>query len=184
MLQNIFKHFALITRHKCLVFWYCCKIGIPFRGFMHDWSKYSPTEFIEGVKYYKGNSSPIVECKKKEGYSKAWLHHKGRNKHHPEYWVDAFAENSTPMIPYKYVAEMICDKLSASKTYNGKNWTNRSELDYWNKEKQNTIINTKICDMLTEVFTQIAENGIDATLTKKNIKGLYNKFCKENKNED
>lgn len=176
-MKNIIKHIILITKHKWLVFIFCCKIGIPFRGFMHDWSKYSPTEFLESIKYYKGDRSPIVECKKIEGYSKAWLHHKGRNKHHPEYWVDETAPDSTPVMPYKYVAEMICDKLAACKIYNGKNFTNSSELEYWKKERKESRINKKVSNMLTEVFTQVSKQGINATLTKKNIKELYKKHC-------
>ena len=178
MLKNIVKHICLVIRHKWYVFIYCCKLGMPFRGFMHDWSKFSPTEFFESIKYYKGTYSPITECKRHKGYSKAWLHHKGRNKHHPEYWYDEDAKNQTPMIPYKYVAEMICDKLSASKIYNGKNWTLKSEIEYWEKEKIKTKLNENISEMLTEVFTQVAEQGINKTLKRKNIKSLYMKYCK------
>lgn len=183
MIKNVIKHFILITKHKLLVFKLCCKIGIPFRGFMHDWSKYSPTEFWESVKYYNGKRSPIWLCKEDIGYSKAWLHHKGRNKHHSEYWVDELAPDPTPIIPYKYIAEMICDKLSASITYNGKNWTNSSELEYWNKEKTQIRINKHVEEMLTEVFVQVANKGIDVTLKRKNIKKLYRKYCEvENEN--
>ena len=181
MIKNIIKHVKLVLKHKWYVFVFCCKIGIPFRGFMHDWSKFTPTEFLESIKYYQGDRSPIGACKRNLGYSKAWLHHKGRNKHHPEYWYDGQAPNQTPIIPYKYTAEMICDKLSASKVYNGKNWTNRSELEYWLEERHKTKINKNIEEMLTEVFTQVAENGINATLKKKNIKALYKKHCEGNK---
>ena len=83
--KNIFKHFYLITKHRWIVFKLCCKVGEPLRGILHDLSKYSPTEFLEGVKYYVGTHSPITEAKNKNGYSLAWLHHKGRNKHHAEY---------------------------------------------------------------------------------------------------
>jgi hypothetical protein len=85
-LGKILKHFCLICRHKFYVFYWCCKVGIPFRGIVHDLSKFSPTEFWESVKYYSGTGSPINTSKKLNGYSKAWLHHKGRNKHHYEYW--------------------------------------------------------------------------------------------------
>ena len=81
------------------------------------------------------------------------------------------------MIPYKYVAEMICDKLSASKIYNGKKWTLSSELEYWEKEKITTYLNDNIKEMLTEVFKQVAKDGITKTLTRKNIKGLYKQYC-------
>ena len=84
-LINIFKHLKLVFKHKWLVFKLSCKIGIPLRGLLHDLSKFSPEEFWESVKYYNGHGSPITSCKKENGYSRAWLHHKGRNKHHLEY---------------------------------------------------------------------------------------------------
>lgn len=177
MIKNILKHTILVLKHKWLVFKFCTKIGMPFRGLKHDLSKFSPIEFWESVKYYNGKKSPITFCKQENGYSKAWLHHKGRNKHHPEYWYDMNAPEQTPVIPYKYVAEMVCDKLSASITYNGKDWTNRSELEYWEKERERVKINRKVSDMLTEVFEQVAREGIDKVVTKKNLKELYRKYC-------
>lgn len=179
MIKNIFKHTGLVLRHKWLVFKLCTKVGMPFRGLKHDLSKFSLTEFWESVKYYNGEKSPIVMCKKEKGYSKAWLHHKGRNKHHYEYWNDTNAPEQNPIIPYKYVAEMICDKLAASIVYNGKNWTNSSELEYWMKEKQTAPVNKKVSDMLTEVFEQVAREGIDKTITKNNLKKLYKQYCED-----
>ena len=177
-LKNAIKHFKLITHHKWIVFKLCCKIGEPWRGFMHDISKYSPTEFGESMKYYVGNHSPIVEAKKDKGYSEAWLHHKGRNKHHTQYWIDYEAPEVTPVMPYKYAAEMICDKLAASMIYQGKNWTKEGVLEYWEKrEKDVLVMNPKIRDFITAVMTQVANDGVDKTLNKKNIKHLYEKYC-------
>ena len=133
---KFFKHLHLINKHKWYVFKLCLKAGIPFRGLVHDLSKYSPTEFFESVKYFNGNHSPIVESKKENGYSKAWLHHKGRNKHHFEYWIDLNAPDKTPIIPYKYTAEMICDKIAAGLIYSGEDWTSDLELNYYMKERQ------------------------------------------------
>ena len=96
-LKNIVGHFMVITRHKWVVFKLCCKVGQPWRGLVHDLSKYSPTEFWEGVKYFNGKHSPITDAKKDKGYSQAWLHHKGRNKHHTDYWVDLSAPDKTPI---------------------------------------------------------------------------------------
>ena len=76
IIKGAIKHTTLIMRHKWYVFVFCTKIGMPIRGLMHDMSKFSPTEFLESIKYYKGTYSPITECKRKNGYSKAWLHHK------------------------------------------------------------------------------------------------------------
>ena len=153
-LRNTVKHFKLITYHKWLVFKLCCKIGEPWRGFMHDWSKYSWTEFGEGIKYYTGNHSPIIEAKKANGYSKAWLHHKGRNKHHLEYWLDENAPEKTPIMPYKYAAEMICDKLAAGMAYQGKNFTKEYELEYWEEEKIKVRANEKMKNFVTEVLAR------------------------------
>ena len=100
---NFFGHLHTVNQHRLKVFILCCKAGIPIQGLLHDLSKYSPTEFLEGIKYYaKGKYSPIINAKKDQGYSKAWLHHKGRNKHHHEYWFDYAAPLKAPVIPYKY----------------------------------------------------------------------------------
>ena len=172
---NIIKHFTLITKHRFLVFKLCCKIGEPWRGFVHDLSKYSPTEFFEGVKYYTGTHSPITECKRKNGYSKAWLHHKGRNKHHAQYWEDNTLEEKNILMPYKYAAEMACDKLAAGMIYNGEKFNNSTELEYYLKERKISKINPKIDRFLIEIYEQVRDQGIDKTLTKENFKKIYNK---------
>ena len=179
-LTNIIKHINLVTHHKWVVFKLCCKIGEPWRGFMHDFSKFSPTEFGESIKYYVGTHSPILEARKDKGYSEAWLHHKGRNRHHYEYWIDEKSPNETPIMPYKYAAEMICDKLAAGIIYEGKNWTKEYELSYWKKESKTAQMNDKMKDFVTEVMEQVAQNGIDKTLTKKNITSIYKKYCESN----
>lgn len=176
-LKNVIKHFKLITYHKWLVFKLCCKIGEPWRGITHDLSKYSPTEFWESAKYYVGTHSPITESRNRNGYSKAWLHHKGRNKHHIEYWIDDAALETTIVMPYPYAAEMICDKIAAGMAYKGKDFTKEYELQYWERERKKARVNPKIADFITAVLTQVAEQGIDKTLTKKNIKQFYEKYC-------
>lgn len=185
-LINIFKHTKLVIKHKWIVFKLCCKIGIPWRGFMHDWSKFSPTEFWESIKYYTGDGSPIKLCKAEKGYSKAWLHHKGRNKHHPEYWIDYSLSDKTVIMPYKYAAEMICDKMAAGIVYSGKDWTNNTQIDYYMKERITSLIHPQIDKFMISVFTGVSKNGLDKTLTKPNIKRLYEKYCirMENLNEN
>ena len=176
--MKILKHIKLVLKHKWIVFKLCCKIGIPWRGFMHDWSKFSPTEFWESVKYYDGHKSPIKVCKTYKGYSKAWLHHKGRNKHHYEYWVDlALPEEKAIIMPYKYAAEMICDKLAASIVYNGKDWNNNTQIEYYMRERKVSLIHPQIDQFMISIFKQISKQGIEETLTKQNIKNQYEKYC-------
>ena len=184
IVKNIFKHIVLVLKHKWYVFKFSIKLGIPLRGLAHDMSKFSPTEFWESVKYYNGSKSPITVSKQINGYSKAWLHHKGRNKHHLEYWVDNSAPNKTPIVPYKYVAEMICDKLAAGMVYNGKDWTLNSQIDYYMVERENALIHPQIDQFMLAVFIQISKNGLDVTLTKQNIKKLYEKYCIRMENLD
>ena len=179
-LKNIFRHFHTVNKHRFKVFLLCCKVGIPIQGLLHDLSKYSPEEFWESVKYFEGTHSPIHNCKKENGYSKAWLHHKGRNKHHYEYWYDYNAPLECPIIPFKYFLEMICDSFAAGQTYQGKNWTKEYQLSYWNKVKDKAILHPKYKKLLDKVYQEVSEKGLNKVLKKKYLKGLYDEYTLSN----
>jgi len=179
LVKNIMGHTMTILKHKWYVFKLCCRAGIPFRGIIHDLSKFSPTEFWESVKYYSGKRSPIYFCKKENGYSKAWLHHKGRNKHHYEYWFDSKAPEPTPIIPYKYAIEMVCDTFAAGMAYQGKNWTKEYQLSYWeSRERPGQYLNPKISAFLDKIYHEVAEKGLYEVINKKNLKKLYYEYTK------
>ena len=182
-IQYFFKHLNLVNKHRFLVFKLSIKAGIPFRGLVHDLSKYSPTEFFESVKYYDGKISPIKVCKKANGYSKAWLHHKGRNKHHFEYWYDFAAPDKTPIIPYKYTVELLCDTLAAGMVYKGKDWKQGSQIEYFENRKDLDYINEDIKKVIREVYNQVDKNGIDKTINKKNLKKIYYKYIDKEKSK-
>lgn len=134
-------HFKTITRHKLLVMRYCFQVGLYKQGLLHDLSKYSWTEFSVGAKYYQGDRSPNNAEREDTGVSGSWLHHKGRNKHHFEYWVDYGINCDTiiagmPM-PRNYIAEMVIDRISASKVYKGEAYTQRSPLEYYQQGTKN-----------------------------------------------
>lgn len=176
ILIKIIKHLHIINKHRFKVFVLSCKVGIPILGLKHDLSKYSPTEFFEGVKYFSdGKCSPIINCKRDIGYSKAWLHHKGRNKHHSEYWVDLAAPLKTPIIPFKYSLEMICDRIAACKTYQGKRYSDMSPYYYWNKHRDEELLNKRMQSFLTEVFELLGLHGEKIVLKKKYLKRIYDK---------
>ncbi len=175
---NAFKHFTVVMHHKFVVLKLSIKAGIPLRGLLHDLSKFSPVEFINGAKYYaQGKKSPIQIEKMTKGYSDAWLHHKGRNKHHPEYWYDINSPQSLPIIPFKYMCEMVCDQLSAGIVYKGKEWTKEYQLSYWTNQKENFLLNKDLKDFLTEIYEQVAQYGIDQVITKKNLEECYKKHA-------
>ena len=176
-LKRFWGHSLTINKHRLEVMRLCFKCGLIKQGLMHDLSKYSFIEFFSGVKYYQGYRSPIDAEKEDKGYSLGWLHHKGRNKHHSEYWIDLTANEKTPIMPYKYVAEMLCDKMAAGMIYQGKNWNKEYQLEYWKKEREQTLINEKIEKIITEFLTQVSIDGLDKALTRKNLKYLYKKYC-------
>ncbi len=172
-MKKFFSHLHTVNVHRFEVFKLCVKVGIPFRGLMHDLSKYSYTEMSESIKYYTdGKVSPLKTCKQDIGYSKAWLHHKGRNKHHFEYWYDNTARLSMPIIPFKYMLEMICDRIAATKVYNKKNYNNKMPYDYFMKGKDHYVLNDNLKAFLEEVFTKLYEEG-EIILNKKTLKKMY-----------
>ena len=114
------KYFKTITRHKWLVFQGCAKVGLYWQGITHDLSKYSPTEFGVGIRYFQGTRSPNAAEREEKGYSEAWMHHKGRNRHHYEYWTDlsfATRQYESVEMPRKYFVEMIMDRRAACIVY-------------------------------------------------------------------
>ena len=127
MIKNAIGHLNTINRHKLLVAKYCFKAGLYRQGLLHDLSKYSPAEFITGVRFYQGDKSPNSAERQKYGYSRAWLHHKGRNKHHMEYWTDYSQTGDKCMagveMPVEYVVEMFCDRIAACRVYHGDAYT-------------------------------------------------------------
>ena len=139
--MKAWKHFCTINHHKILVMRGCFQVGLIRQGLLHDLSKYSPTEFIVGCRYYQGNMSPNNAEREAVGYSSAWLHHKGRNRHHFEYWIDyCRREDGTIYIggckmPKKYVAEMFCDRIAACRVYQGDAYTDASPYDYYQRSK-------------------------------------------------
>ena len=135
-MNKALSHLHTINKHKVKVTWLCFRCHLYKQGLLHDLSKYSYIELKTGFHYYQGFRSPIDAEKEEKGYSLGWLHHKGRNKHHHEYWYDYVAPEKMPIIPYSYFVEMVCDMLAAGMTYQGKKWTNEYELNYWMNKRE------------------------------------------------
>ena len=164
-----FKHFRTITKHRHKVISHCFKAGIGFQGLFHDLSKYSPAEFISGARYYQGTRSPNEEERVKFGYSKAWMHHKGRNRHHFEYWTDYNPQTKIvePVkMPLNYVVEMFCYK-------------NTDPLNYFLKAKARRVINKETSDTLESLLEMLAEKGEAETFAY--IKEMVKEYKKHRK---
>jgi hypothetical protein len=163
--------------------------GIPWRGIVHDLSKFHPVEFFESVKYWTESGSPINEAKKQKGYSDAWYHHRSRNRHHWEFWADNFESGTNcPIMPYKYTVEMLCDWLAAGKTYHGKSFTYKDELAWWGTFKRDRVkmhpaTREYISSMLTVLAVKerekISDNGKfpDSEWWQAKSKAVYERSC-------
>ncbi len=165
--MKAWKHFCTITYHKYLVAQGCFKVGLYKQGLLHDMSKYSPTEFRVGAKYYQGTRSPNNAEREETGLSLAWLHHKGRNKHHFEYWIDYSAGGEGVMagmrMPDKYIIEMFMDRIAASKVYMKDTYTDASPLEYYNRGKDRLILHEHTRELLELCLNMLAEEGEEKT---------------------
>ncbi len=175
-LGKILKHFHLVNKHRFIVFKLSIRAGIPLQGLVHDLSKYSFVEFFEGAKYYAGEYTPIRNAKKDLGYSAAWLHHKGRNKHHFEYWYDYDLDNPAIVMPFKYYAELVCDTLSASMVYNGKKFNDGSQLEFYESKRNRLILDSRFDQLLYRTYKDVADYGVKYVVRKKYLRKLYDEY--------
>lgn len=171
VLKSLIKHLIVVHKHRKLVRKYCFKVGLYWQGLTHDLSKYSPTELISSVKYYSihnGKKSPLDAERSEIGYSTAWLHHKGRNKHHFEYWTDYNSNRSATNkgeiivyveMPLCYIIEMWIDRMSASKTYKGEDYTDDSPLEYHRKNRNSVLLPEKTREILEDLLRINAIEG-------------------------
>ena len=160
--MKAWQHFKTITYHRWLVRGGCFRVGLYWQGLTHDLSKYTPTEFSVGARYYQGNRSPNGAEREAKGYSEAWMHHKGRNRHHFEYWNDMNRETkryeSIPM-PRKYLAEMVMDRIAACKVYQGRGYTDSSALEYYLKSIDRKLMHPQTQRELEHILTILRDRG-------------------------
>ena len=162
------KHFVTITHHRILVLEGCCRVGLYWQGLTHDLSKYSPTEFWQGARFYQGNRSPNTAEREQNGYSLAWMHHKGRNRHHYEYWtdMDRTTKNYASMpMPRKYLVEMVMDRRAACMTYQGKAYTDGSAYTYFAKSRERELMHPQTRQELEYILVMLRDRGEKATFS-------------------
>ncbi len=168
-LEKAWRHFSTITKHRHLVMRYCFRCGLYRQGLLHDLSKYSPSEFLKGARYYQGTQSPNNAERKDVGYSLAWLHHKGRNRHHYEYWMD-YAQRSGdgrpgfgPVeMPNRYILEMFCDRVAACRIYHPNDFTNEMPLHYLTSHQMQHLIAPETLRKLTVLLELYRDKGDEA----------------------
>ncbi len=160
------QHFKTITRHRHLVCQGCFRVGLYWQGLTHDLSKYSPTEFWVGARYYQGDRSPNNAERSDRGYSLAWMHHKGRNRHHFEYWTDVRPETKAygPVeMPRRYLVEMVMDRRAACMVYQGEKYTDASALAYLERGSAMTQMHPETARQLHFLLSMLARQGEEET---------------------
>jgi hypothetical protein len=155
--------------------WYCFRCGLYKQALAHDLSKYGFTEFWLGAKNYLGTKSPHHKERETKGYSEAWMHHKGRNKHHVEYWIDVNLESKQyePVkMPDRYLAESICDRIAASEIYNKDKFERQMVLDYFLRETSYIDMHPSTREKMKEILEMYVEKGKKETFKyiKKNLR--------------
>ena len=161
-------HLKTITVHRHLVCRYCFRLGLYRQGLLHDLSKYSPSEFLAGARYYQGDRSPNDAERIETGVSQAWLHHKGRNRHHFEYWVDyvrlpdGHIDFKGHKMPIRYVAEMFCDRIAACRVYMGEKYTDASPWEYFQRGKNDIPIHPETAAELEKMLLTLKDEGEEA----------------------
>jgi hypothetical protein len=167
-MNKFFGHLRTVNQHRRMVRKLCFKCGLYNQGLLHDLSKYSPVEFINGVKFYTGTGSPHIGERQAYGYSKAWLNHKGKNKHHAEYWQDICSDGFTHPIPMpeKYFFEMLCDRIAASMIYLGDKFTAASPLEYYETHRDENQFHGNTRWKLETWLRSIERDGVDVTLKR------------------
>lgn len=156
------QHFKTITKHRFLVMCGCFRVGLIWQGLTHDLSKYTPTEFWTGAKYYQGTRSPNTAEREDKGYSEAWMHHKGRNKHHYEYWTDMSRVTrcyESVEMPRRYLVEMVMDRRAACMTYQGKAYTDGSALKYFMGSRERDLMHPNTREQLEFILTMLRDRG-------------------------
>lgn len=184
LINNAIGHFKTITYHKYMVAKMCFRVGLFKQGLLHDMSKYMPVEFFNGVRYYaQGKKSPNNVEREEKGYSAAWLHHKGRNRHHFEYWLDYSVNRKEKhlvgfKIPKKYMAEMFIDRVCAGKVYNGVNFKRKNVYEYYQNGIGKYLLHSDSRRYLEHLMKMYAVKGEAYTLRyiKKDLKSNISKY--------
>lgn len=171
--RNLFRHLKHTHIHRKLVRKECFKLGLYWQGLTHDLSKYSWPELRIGAKYYMPNESPHNGERREYGYSTAWLHHKGRNKHHLEYWIDFAYDKekgsakvlSGMKMPVRYVVEMFADRMAASKTYLAERYTDASPWEYYAARREVHLLHPESRALLEKLLITLRDEGEEAAFS-------------------
>jgi hypothetical protein len=127
-MRTTLAYLKYLLRHKWFVLLACWRLGVPLRrALIHDWSKFTPSEFGPYKRYFfdrkdEFKAGKLDPNKVSADFDRAWNHHQKANKHHWDYWVmpgDKISQPRPIPMPETYVAEMVADWMGAGRAKTG-----------------------------------------------------------------
>jgi Family of unknown function (DUF5662) len=128
-----------VLLHKWYVFIEACKLGIPWRGLVHDFSKFSIEEWLPRVNALRlrddTNQDSVFENVNDE-LVLSWFRHYHKNPHHWQWWVSQLDNGECKVLPMTdvYRREMLADWRAVAKM------PNRQDIVPWYLKNKNNII--------------------------------------------
>lgn len=171
--MKLLKHLHVVNKHKRLVFYNAIRLGIPLRGFLHDFSKYRFVEFLPSVKYFDGKKSPTIKERENIGFSYISVNHSNRNMHHYQAWIDYELDHFIiHAMDYKYALEYVCDTLAATRVYTGKKNYVKNCINYLGERIDKYLMHPHTKEFILRVLFIINDYGFKKA--KKSVtKRLY-----------
>ena len=127
-MRRYLVYMGYVLRHKWFVFLEACKLGIPWRGLVHDLDKLRPDEFIPYARFFHNPDGRKRQVRNRTGYYKpddtgdaafdfAWFLHQKRNRHHWQSFVFPLSAGGERIMPMQRadVLEMIADWRGAGR---------------------------------------------------------------------
>ncbi len=109
-LRGHWLHASYTLLHKWYVAQECWKYGLYYQGIVHDWTKFTPSEWNAYVGFH------FLKTLTYEQYEPVQLLHAHRNPHHWEAYVKPTPSGPKVLeIPDHYRKEMIADWKGANK---------------------------------------------------------------------
>ena len=115
----------------------CFRCGLYWQGLTHDLSKLAPVEFWAGAKYWQGTCSPNNA-------------------------PDGDHAMAGMRMPARYVAEMVCDRIAASKNYKGDKYTDAAAWEYYDRSRDHYILHPETRKELETCLLILRDEGEDA----------------------
>ena len=153
-------------------------IVIGFFCFFADRIRYS-NEAEQKAILQNALTRMITECYAMEGSYPPdvdyLVEHYGLTYDEDEYWIDYPTNKEAGLVgmemPVKYVVEMFCDRLAASRNYNKDKYTDGDSLEYYLRGRGHYVIHPKTDELLYSLLKMLADKGEDYTFAyiKENV---------------